>query len=238
MLLGMHGAVWAGAALGRRNAISGEHERGVSLVVGTLFTLLGLLLAFTLSASAGRLDNRRTAAIQEANAIGTACLRLDILPDDERIEARKLFKEYIDERLRFNQRLSGVSVADGAGESLGEIQGAIWSTLARATPPDSRLLMLNPTNEAFDLAATREVLSKTYTPRPMFWFLIFLSVLCSFLVGEATASMGRRGWPYRIVFCLAITASLFIVADLDNPRIGLIKIDYVDGLLRQTRDSL
>jgi len=42
--------------------------------------LLGLLLAFTFSGASSRFDARRHLIIEETNAIGTAYLRLGMLP--------------------------------------------------------------------------------------------------------------------------------------------------------------
>ena len=54
-------------------------------VVGAVFALLGLLMAFTFSGAYSRFDVRRQLIVQEANAIGTAYLRLDLLPVSPRI---------------------------------------------------------------------------------------------------------------------------------------------------------
>ncbi len=47
-----------------------------------MFALLGLLVAFTFSGAASRFEDRRHLISEEANAIGTAYLRLDLLPSD------------------------------------------------------------------------------------------------------------------------------------------------------------
>ena len=58
-----------------------EHHRGNRILVeSAIYGLLGLLIAFTVSGAANRFDARRTLTVQEANAIGTAYLRLDLLP--------------------------------------------------------------------------------------------------------------------------------------------------------------
>ena len=60
---------------------SGDNDNsGVSHINGTVFTLIGLLLGFTLSGAATGFQQRQVLIAQEANAIGTAYLRLDLLP--------------------------------------------------------------------------------------------------------------------------------------------------------------
>src|SRR5882672_54865 len=60
----------------------GEMPAGVGAVDGAAFALLGLLLAFTYSGAANRFEHRREQIVEEANDIGTAWLRLDLLPAD------------------------------------------------------------------------------------------------------------------------------------------------------------
>ncbi len=53
---------------------------GIGAVEGAVFGLLGLLIAFTFSGAGTRFDTRRQLVVEETNAIGTAYLRLDLLP--------------------------------------------------------------------------------------------------------------------------------------------------------------
>ena len=54
-----------------------------------MFGLMGLLIAFTFSGAASRFDARRELIVEEANAIGTAWLRLDLLDADQQPAIRK-----------------------------------------------------------------------------------------------------------------------------------------------------
>ena len=76
--------------------------------------------------------------MQEANAIGTACLRLDELPLNEQPEMRRLFKEYLDTRLRVYEKLPDLKLADQELAHGGGIQQEIWSravSAGRSDPP-------------------------------------------------------------------------------------------------------
>src|SRR5262245_54295381 len=82
LFLAMLLALEAGRRWGlRRRALDPDRAAsGLGSIEGTVFALLGLLIAFTFSGASNRFDARRTLAIQEANSIGTAWLRLDLLP--------------------------------------------------------------------------------------------------------------------------------------------------------------
>src|SRR5262245_22092651 len=70
---------------------------------GTVFALLGLLVAFTFSGAGARYESRRHLIAEEANAIGTAWLRLDLLPAPAQPHLRDLFRRYVDARLERNR---------------------------------------------------------------------------------------------------------------------------------------
>lgn len=67
----------------RRNPESANE--GIGAVEGALFGLLGLPMAFTFGGAAVRFDHRRVLITNEANAIGTALKRLDLLPEPHRV---------------------------------------------------------------------------------------------------------------------------------------------------------
>jgi len=74
-----------GVRMGRIQAAKDPHgsQIGVGVIGGAVLSLLGLILAFTFSVSASRLEFRRQLVVQEANAIGTAYPRIDLLPAED-----------------------------------------------------------------------------------------------------------------------------------------------------------
>ena len=68
-------------------------DEGSGTVDAAVFGLLGLILAFTFSGASNRLDVRRAQIVQESNAIGTAYLRLDLLPAADQPALRKQYKD-------------------------------------------------------------------------------------------------------------------------------------------------
>jgi len=74
--------VEVGRRIGRRRTASNPQDARaeVGVVDAAVFALLGLLIAFTFSGAASTWDTRRHLVVEEANAIGTTYLRLDVLP--------------------------------------------------------------------------------------------------------------------------------------------------------------
>jgi len=72
--------------------------KGMGAADGAVFALLGLLLAFTFSGAASRFEDRRHLVTAEANAIGTAYLRVDLLSPAVQPAMKDLFRRYLDGR--------------------------------------------------------------------------------------------------------------------------------------------
>ena len=98
----------------RRAARDPEGARaGAGVVDGAIFALLGLLIAFTFSGAASRFDERRKLIVEEANAIGTAYLRIDLLPAAAQGEMRESFRRYLDARLAAYRASAGPRGREG-----------------------------------------------------------------------------------------------------------------------------
>ncbi len=62
-------------------------------VEASIFALLGLLIAFTFSGAGDRFEARRELITEEANSIGTAWLRIDLLADADQSALREQFRQ-------------------------------------------------------------------------------------------------------------------------------------------------
>ena len=78
----MFAAIEAGYRFGvrRKDSATDVTRDHLSAIQASILGLMGLLLAFTFSLSVQRFDTRSDAAVDEANAIGTAYLRTQLLP--------------------------------------------------------------------------------------------------------------------------------------------------------------
>src|SRR5262249_53004306 len=78
--------------LGRGPEKADGHDYILSAVLG----LLALLTGFTFSLAIGRFEVRRDLVLQQANALGTAYLRTQLLPEPHRTRLSGLIREYTD----------------------------------------------------------------------------------------------------------------------------------------------
>ncbi len=121
-----------------------ESNAGVNPAIGTVLALMGLVLAFSFSSAAGRLDAARKTILDEANAIETAWLRLDLADPAAQPRLRELFRQYVDSRIYTYGAPALPDYRDRAKIGAGLLQ-QIWTLAVEATPPSrpqDRLLLL------------------------------------------------------------------------------------------------
>ena len=244
LLAGMVLFLEMGRRLGvRRAAVDAEGvKEGAGAVEAAVFGLLGLLLAFTFSGAAERFDTRRHLIVEEANAIGTAYLRLDLLPAEARPPLRDLFRKYLDSRLESYRKLSDAKAAMLELKHSIELQKEIWTRVLAASEgestPTTRMLLVPALNQMFDITTTRTAARKMHPPATIFVMLGALSLVGSLLAGYAMARAKTRGWFYIFGYAIIMTAAVYVILDLEFPRTGFIRVDSFDQVLVEVRESM
>lgn len=208
-----------------------------------VFALLGLMLAFTFSGAASRFQDRRFLITDEANAIGTAWLRLDLPPADAQPELRTLFRRYVDQRLAVYKKVEDEAVVLARLQAVAALQGQIWSlAVAAGARPEARqpatMLLLPALNEMIDITATRTAAARNHPPLAVFLLLGTLTLVGSMLVGYNLAVNPGRSWIHSPSYAAAIALSVYVILDLEFPRLGLIRIDAADQVLVDLRRSM
>jgi hypothetical protein len=217
--------------------------KGAGAAEAAVFGLLGLLIAFTFSGAASRFEDRRHLIATEANAIGTAYLRIDLLPGEARPQMRELFRRYLDARLATyldvaDQTATKAKLAEGAA-----LQADIWaSALASCRKPEApvqaAMLLLPALNEMIDITTTREMATVNHPPLPVFLLLCGVSLIGALLVGYGTSPNKDRSWFHTAVFAAILSLTVYVIVDLEFPRLGLIRVDAADQVLVELRKTM
>jgi hypothetical protein len=140
-------------------------RRGVGVVDGAVFGLLGLLIAFSFSGASTRFDARRQMIVEEANDISTAWLRLDLLPPREQSSLRENFRQYVDSRLAVYRRLPDIQAARTELARSTGLQSNIWTqaiSACKESPTPAPVLLLPALNQMFDIATKRVEATKVH----------------------------------------------------------------------------
>jgi hypothetical protein len=226
----------------RKKNIPGTSDEGIGTVDAAVFGLLGLILAFTFSGASNRLDMRRGQIVDEANAIGTAYLRVDLLPSAEQPELRRLFKDYLESRIEVYEKLPDVTAAKAALARGNDLQNAIWAHSASAcqSDPNPRTcgLVIPALNDMIDITTTRTMATVQHAPNVILGLMVLLSLLGALLSGFAMSPQARRSVLHTLMFSLAISASVYVVLDLEYPRAGLINLKDMDQAIVQLRAQI
>ncbi len=218
-------------------------EKGAGSAEGAIFALLGLLIAFTFAGAASRFEDRRHLITAEANAIGTAYQRVDLLPADVQPAMRELFGRYLDARLAVFEQpgdpvLTGeqLAVAEGLQSEIWDL--AISASMREEMRPPAAQLMLPALNEMIDITTTRAMAIQNHPPPAIFILLVTLCLVGALLVGYGTSPNRHRGWLHTIIFALILSLTTYVIIDLEFPRLGLIRVDSADRVLVDLRESM
>lgn len=244
LCLGMLGSIESGYRFGKSKLTKNPEDKteGYGPVESSVFAILGLILAFTFTGTLSRYENRVKLVLKEANAIGTAYYRLDLLPPAAQQKLRPLYKEYVKSRIAVfenykNRELSNAKYQEGL-----RLQGEIWK-IANAAVLESKnpgiiTLVLASTNEVIDVANERLQATRLHPPAIVYILLFGLALISAFLVGQDLAVNKKRPVFYMIMYCVTISAITYIILDLENPRLGLIRIETGDKVLTEVLDQI
>ena len=245
LFAGMLGSFEIGRRFGVKRLVTDAEglTKGAGAAEGAVFGLLGLLLAFTFSGAASRFEDRKWFINSEANAIGTAYLRIDLLPEEAREPLREMFRRYADNRTTVyqgaeNQEDVLAGLAEGAALQM-EIWNQAMAAMRLPNASNQATMLLTPAlNEMIDITSTRVMATRNHPPNVIFLLLAVLSLIGSLLVGYATSANKDRNWFHHVIFAMAISLAIYVIVDLEYPRLGLIKVDGADQALLDVRAAM
>jgi hypothetical protein len=219
-------AGWAGASFRARQRDKKEdtqsHEDFVFVLSATL-TLLGLIIGFTFSMAVNRYEQRKNYEEQETNAIGTEYVRADLMPAASATKVRALLISYLDERI-LSYRTRGELESRVINARTAELQGQLWSAVtapSMAQPTPVSALVLSGMNDVLNSQSYTQASWWNRIPVGAWVLLVSISLFCNALVGYAAQGKGA----FRLLILpIALSISLFLIADIDSPLYGIISV--------------
>lgn len=205
-------------------------------IQGSILGLLALLLGFTFSMSMQRYDARNQALINEANAIGTVILRVQLLPEAYRQPVAAMLDDYVELRIAAAQvDLTQFQARKAFNQQLAELQNTIWAAAveaAQSSPsPVTTGAFITALNDMIDRQGERSAMLQMQVPEVVL-LLLFVVFMCSGgILGYSSGLGGRRVVAPTVMVSFLIALIVFIIIDLDRPRRGLIQVDQSSLLL-------
>ncbi|WP_434560436.1 DUF4239 domain-containing protein [Pseudomonas sp. Z5-35] len=241
-------AIVLGIEVGRR--VGNRHlaqdpdgaRQGIGAIEGAVFGLLALLIAFTFSGAASRLDQRRALIVAETNAMSTAWLRLALLPSSEQPKIRQAFRDYVDARIEYYRDLREDEVDEAAHDRANGLQQTIWeltvAALKQMPTPTLGTPVLQAQNEMIDITTTRAVAHETHPPLTIYLMLVTMTLISALLIGYGMAGTKRRNWLHSLGYAAVMVCVLYVILDFEYPRFGVIRVDYFDKIMLDLRASM
>jgi hypothetical protein len=227
---------------GQKSATKGGDDKGVSTVEGAVIGLVGFLLAFSFAGAQTRLEARRATIVDEANAVGTAYLRTDLLKLSDQVRIKPLFREYVEHRMGGTARLPDFAAATAEWRKADLVGQRIWSLGIEGTRTTGqyadRRLLLDALNHMYDVAKVREVAVATHLPIPVVGLLVALIALAALLAGSSLAHNSRKKGLHRIVLALVFASVMTVLIDLEFPRLGWIQLQNADFAMQSVKQDI
>ena len=222
--------LWIAARIGatvlrRRRELDEGARDDFGVILGATLTLLGLIIGFSFSMAISRYDQRKLYEEEEANAIGTQYLRADLLPAADAARVKALLASYVDQRILFyttrdDERLRQVDAATA------RLQADLWSAVvapATAQPTPTAALAVAGMNDVLNSQGYTQAAWWNRIPIAAWALMVGIAVCCNLLVGYGARNVKAEG-ALLVVMPLIVAISFFLIADIDSPRGGVIRV--------------
>jgi len=221
-------AFWLGARIGailhsRYGELDEITLEDFKLVLGATLTLLGLIIGFTFSMAVSRYDQRKNLEEEEANAIGTEYVRADFLPTASAVRVRTLLRSYLDQRILYYTTPNG-HLLEQNNVQTAQLQTEMWSAIKGPTsenPTPVAALVVQGMNDVLNSQGYTQAAWWNRIPIAAWILLITIGIFCNVIIGYLAHDRGA--FPFWIL-PIFLGISLFLIADIDSPRRGVIRV--------------
>jgi hypothetical protein len=220
--------MWLSANLGalfaqKMRPLKDEEREDFGTILAATLTLLGLLIGFTFSMAISRYDQRKNLEEEEANAIGTEYVRVDLLPAVDTARAHDLLKQYLHQRILFYTTRKSDELKN-VNASTAHLQDELWSTVLRPAEAQPNAITGVAIVGMNDVLNSQGYTTAAWLNRiPVAAWLLMRAIAfgCNFLIGYGAR---RRESLLFLIVPLAVSISFYLIADIDSPRQGLISV--------------
>jgi len=195
-------------------------------MVAATLGLLAFMLAFTFGMAGARFDARKQLVLDEANAIGTAYLRAQLLPPPHSTEIQALLREYVDIRVAGATQKEKLAVALARSQ---ELHRLLWSQAVTLSQKSSNPmvvgLFIQSLNEVIDLHSKRITAGLRNRIPAIIWIVLYLlAIMAMIAMGYHSGLASPSRSIVVLILTMAFSAVIYLTIDLDNPREGLLHV--------------
>ena len=220
-----------GYQYGMRKKSSKDKEASSTLspMVGGMLGMLAFVLAFTFSIVSTQHEIRKQNVIDDANAIGTAYRRADLMDTQYKIELKRLFEEYVDIRINAAKGVAEKrNITDELQRTI-KIHDLLWDQVllaAKEKPNTNTSLLIQSVNEVIDMHEKRMMGAfSNKIPNGIWMALMLIIALTMLTLGSQIGFNGKRRFTAVFTMVLAFTVLITLAVDLNRPGSGFIIVD-------------
>jgi hypothetical protein len=208
---------------------SAEKSTRGDVTLGSMLALLGLMLAFTYAFTLSRADARKQSVVEEANAIGTAFLKADLLPEPGKSEIRDRLLDYARTRVITHEMVKDPSAREQFIGRTMAAQAQLWPATKRALEGNTlgpyESSMVQAVNDVLDAHTRRVTAALDHMPEVVSALLLLIAAV-SLAVAAHNAGLSGRMNRWRIGgFTLMLAGLMLVILDFDRPQVGFIMLD-------------
>lgn len=218
--------LFGNVVLSRYRTKDTETSEDLGIIQTATLTLLALIIGFTFSMAIDRHDNREILEEGEANAIGTEYLRADLLPDNASAKTKELLRQYLDQRILFYSKQSKEKIQT-IRQQTDALQNALWNTIlpiARTQPSPTAALVVSGMNDVLNSQGYVQAAWWNRIPYPAWGLMAAIALCANVLVGFGARNF-KKNIGLFMIFPFVTSISFFLIADIDSPRGGVIRIE-------------
>jgi hypothetical protein len=100
------------------------------------------------------------------------------------------------------------------------------------------MLLLPALNQMFDITTVRIAATQMHPPLIIYAMLVALALAAALLAGYQSAHEKAIDWTHQLGFATIVALTVYVILDLEHPRLGLIRMDAIDQVLVNVRAGM
>src|SRR5213078_2355693 len=122
-------------------------------------------------------------------------------------------------------------------------QNDLWARAVAASITDpagekARMLLLPSLNEAFDVVDQERYAVRMH-PLALIWIMLAVAAVATALfAGFGLASSAKRDWLHIMGTAATIAIVIYVILEIEYPRLGLVRANRLDSALIETRAAM
>lgn len=208
-----------------RKRIQTSEEKVAEPMIGGVLGLLAFVLAFSFNIASNHYETRKANVVSDANAVSTAFLRMELIPEPQRAAIKSDLIAYSELRADVVNRMQDMHALTARLQAL---QIRMWQTLS-SVPADERNAVYNALAGAltalFDIHEKRISDAIYNRMGNNIWFIIFsITFLSTLMLGMRSGFTGKKSYVTLLPFVVALTLMIYLITDLDSPQAGVFRV--------------